>query len=64
MRKSGILIDHLIVSNFEKSDSGYIKRQPKNEFRKLKLMSFPKRIRACWRVLTDRGLVVYFKEDE
>jgi hypothetical protein len=67
MKKSGILIDKIVNMKHDTltpiDGEWYIKR-PKKDGSKWRLMGSIRRIRACWRVLTDRGLVVYFKEDE
>jgi len=71
-KPAGVLIDNIVDTehkidylngNVATDVKTYIVR-PKPNGRKWKLMTFWKRIRACWRVLTDRGLVVYYKEDE
>jgi len=72
LKPAGVLIDKIVNAEHKKDYLNgevatdvktYIVR-PKLNGRKWKLMSFWKRIRACWRVMTDKGLVVYYKEDE
>lgn len=67
--KAGVLIDN-IVNNKSISDNmvlignSYYIARPKKEGTKWKLFTFYRRLGACWRVLMDKGLVVYYKEDE
>jgi hypothetical protein len=67
MKKSGILIDKIVNmkhDNLTPIDGEWYIKRPQKDGNKWRLMGFIRRIRACCRVLTDRGLVVYFKEDE
>jgi len=72
LKPAGVLIDKIVNAEHKKDYLNgdvatdvktYIVR-PKLNGKRWQLMSFWKRIRACWRVLTGKGLVIYYKEDE
>lgn len=69
MKPAGVLIDKIvnskeINSNLTEIDGKWYIARPLRFGSKWRLMGLFRRIRACWRVLTDKGLVVYYKEDE
>lgn len=69
MRPSGVLIDKIVDSDLNLNkiniDGKFYISRPKIKGKKWKIYgNILRKLRACFRVLSDRGLVVYYKEDE
>jgi len=72
LKPVGVLIDKIVNAEHKKDYLNcdvatdvktYIVR-PKLNGKRWPLMKIVNRFRGCWRVLADKGLVVYYKEDE
>ena len=68
-KSSGLLIDKVVKdkvlsSNLTEINGKWYIARPLRGGEKWVLIKGFRKLRACWRVLTDRGFVVYFKEDE
>lgn len=63
-----ILIDKIINNNLNRNlveinNKWYIAR-PLKDGRKWRLSTTIQKIKNCYRIITDRGLVIHFKQDE